>query len=322
MSEMATRQATRGSDPPSERTPAPAGRSRPATAPLALAAAVTTVWAALVSLIPTIIVVGFAYAVDSTGDPVAKVFRLGLAGWLLAHGVPIRTGLGPIGLTPLVMTAFAAWRVMRAGVHTARAVRARRARSVRRTLAAGCGVGVAYGIVGAATAAVARLPGMSVDPLRAAVTLGLFGLVAGLFGAANESRVLARAVRTLPAVVVDGIRTGLVALLLILGAGAGVAGTALALAGGDASQILEDYQTGVIGQAGLTLVCLLYGPTLAIWATSYLIGPGFAIGSGTSVTAAKVVLGPVPAAPALAGLPSESAGVWGPLLLGLPLAAG
>ena len=297
-------------------------RSGSRKAPLPLAAAVTTSWAALVSFIPTMIIVGFAYAVDSTGNPFAEVLRLGLAGWLLSHGVPIRTGLGPIGLAPLVITAFAAWRVARAGVHTARAIGARRARSVWPTIAAGAGVGVVYSVIGTATAAAAQLPGMRVPVGRAAVTLGLFGLAAGLVGAASESGALRRATRALPAVVRDGLRAGAVATALVFASGAAAAGMSIALAGGEASQMLADYDTGVIGQAGLTLICLLYSPTLAVWATSYLIGPGFIVGTGTTITAARVTLGPLPAVPALAGLPADAAPGWGSILLGLPLAAG
>lgn len=291
-------------------------------APLPLAAAVTTTWAALVSFIPTMVVVGFAYAVDSTGNPIAAVLRLGLAGWLLSHGVPIRTDLGQIGLIPLTITALAMWRVARAGVHTARAIGARRSGSNWLTLAAGVGVGVAYGAIGAVTAVCAQLPGMSVSVVRAALTLAVFGLVAGLAGAATESGALRRLARWLPQGIRTGLRAGAVAAMLVFGSGAAAAGMSIALAGGEASQMLADYGTGVIGQAGLTIICLLYGPTLAIWASSYLIGPGFVIGTGTTVTAAKVVLGPLPAVPALAGLPADSAGGLAAILLGLPLAAG
>src|SRR5258705_6501490 len=71
--------------------------SRPARrAPLALAATVTGLWAALVSLVPTLIVVWLLHAVDSSGAPLSQVLRFGLAGWLLAHWVPLHTGIGPI----------------------------------------------------------------------------------------------------------------------------------------------------------------------------------------------------------------------------------
>ncbi|NNJ60410.1 MAG: hypothetical protein HKP61_05540, partial [Dactylosporangium sp.] len=230
--------------------PSPRGSAERRRAPLALAATVTTVWAGLVSLAPTIAVVFVVYAADSADASIAPVARLVLAGWLLAHGVPVHTELGPIGLAPLAITAFAAWRVMRAGVHTARALKARRSRSPWRTLAAGVGVGFVYGLLGAATAAAAKLPSMSVSVPRAWITLTVFGIVTGVVGAAVESGLLDRAAQAAPGLVRDAVRTGAVAALLVFGAGAAAAGMAVALAGGEASQVLADYGTGVVGQAG------------------------------------------------------------------------
>jgi len=113
---------------PVQRRPQPA--AKPARrAPLALAATVTTVWAALVSLAPVLVVVALVSALDGSGASTGVVARLGLAAWLLAHGVPIEVGIGPVALAPLALTVLAAWRVYRAGVHTARAVGARRGRA-------------------------------------------------------------------------------------------------------------------------------------------------------------------------------------------------
>lgn len=282
----------------------------------------TTTWAALVTFVPTLIIVGFVYAIDGDGVSVSGVLRLGLGGWLLAHGVPLRLEHGTIGLVPLAVSVFIAWRVGRAGVHTARAVGARRFRSVLPTLTAGVGVGVAYSLIGAGAAAVARTPGMHISVPRAALTLAGYGLVAGSIGAATESRKLLRAVATLPKLVVDGVRTGVVAALLILGAGGAMAGMSIALDGGRASQYLSVYETGVVGQAGLTFVCLVYSPNAAIWAASYLVGPGFQFGSGSRISVVDVTRGPEPTVPALAGMPEQSVPAWASvLLLGLPLVA-
>jgi Family of unknown function (DUF6350) len=60
-----------------------------------------------------------------------------------------------------------------------------------------------------------------------------------------------------------------------------------------------------------------------VWGTSYLAGPGFAVGTGTSVAITGVHLGAVPALPLLAALPSAGAGGAGwPLSLAATLAAG
>jgi hypothetical protein len=300
---------------------------RPARrAPLALAAVVNSLWAALVSLVPTLIVVWLLHAGDTSGAPVGPVLRLGLAGWLLAHWVPLQTGGGPVSLAPLGLTLVAAWRVYRAGVHTSRAIGAR-ARSRKApwspwpaARAGGC-VGVVYALLGGVAAIAAEHKGVDVPIVRATLTFLGFGLVAGSFGAFAEARGIARlAVRT-NRVVRDATRTGAVAALLILGAGAATAGMAIAFSGGDASQIIDDYHTGIAGQIGLVVVCAFFAPDVTAWAASYLVGPGFTIGSETFISAAHVSVGSLPAVPLLAGLPSTPATGWAPLLLGLPLAA-
>jgi hypothetical protein len=277
-------------------------------APLALAATVTTVWAALVSYVPVVALV--ALLTNHIQIPG------GTGGWLLAHGVPLDTGAGRIGLVPLGVSVLAAWRVGRAGVHTGRAIGAR---DPGRALLAALAVAVVYAALGALAATLTR--GLA-TPLRAGLTLGAFALVFAGFGALAGARVLRRALRRLPPVARDALRTGTVACLLVLGAGAAVAGVAVAVSGGQASATLASYHTGVAGQAGLTLLCLVYAPNLATWSAAYLVGPGFAVGAGTTVSAGHVTLGALPAVPVLAGLPDSAVSGAGPLLLGVPMAGG
>ncbi len=287
------------------RTAKAPGRRR---APLALAAIVTTTWAALVSYVPVVAAVALF-----AGRPQLSI---GTGGWLLAHGVPLSTSAGRFGLIPLGLSVLAAWRVGRAGVHTSRAIGARTPGRV--ALAVGA-VAVIYGGLGALAAVVTR--GL-VAPARAGLTLAGFAVVCAGLGALSESRLLRRAARRLPPVLRDGLRTGTVAALLVLGAGAGVAGVALAVSGGQAAATLASYHTGVAGQVGVTLLCLAFAPNLATWSAAYLVGPGFAFGTGTTVSAASVKLGALPAVPVLAGLPDSAVSGLGPLLLGLPMAGG
>jgi hypothetical protein len=108
----------------------------------------------------------------------------------------------------------------------------------------------------------------------------------------------------------------------VIAAGAAATGVALALSAGVATDMVREYRTGVVGQAGLTLVCLVYAPNLAVWGASYLVGPGFALGVGTTVSAGAVSLGPVPALPVLAAVPSRPLSAWSGVLLAVPLLAG
>jgi hypothetical protein len=222
----------------------------------------------------------------------------------------------------LAFTLLAAWRVARAGVHTTRAVGGRRRGSPRLALLAASAIGLGYGLLGAAVARLAALPGLTAPVVTAGLTLAAFGFVAALAGAMISSGLPGKLARRMPALIRDATRTGAVAALLVLGAGAAAAGMSLALNGGSASRILGAYHAGATGQAGLTLICLVYGPNVAVWAASYLIGPGFAIGAGTVVSFSRVSLGAVPAVPVLAAVPARPAAAWAGLLLAVPLAAG
>ena len=53
----------------------------------------------------------------------------------------------------------------------------------------------------------------------------------------------------------------------------------------------------------LILMCVLAAPTLVLWTTSVILGPGFSLGPDTSVDLAGSHLGAVPAFPPLAALP-------------------
>ncbi|TML25564.1 MAG: hypothetical protein E6G35_12055 [Actinobacteria bacterium] len=295
----------------------PRQRTRPTRrrAPVWLAAAVTTVWAAAVSYLPVLGLVMLLGQV-SGGAPIGARLTFGTAFWLLAHGVPLSLGGDRLALVPLAVSVLAAWRVSRAGVHTARAIGARTA---GRALLSAFAVATVYAGLGALAANLARPLAV---PVESALRLGGFALVFAGLGAARESRSLGRLARRLPLPVRDGLRTGTVAAFLVLGAGAAVAGVAVAVSGGQASATLATFHAGVLGQAALTLVCLVYAPNLATWSAAYLIGPGFAVGAGTTVSAGKVSLGALPAVPVLAALPDSAVSGLGPLLRVLPMAGG
>lgn len=280
-----------------------------------------TAWAAIVSFLPVAVVTGLAPLFEHAAT-FAGAVRVGLAGWLLGHGVPLRTAAGPLGLPPLALAVLAAWRVSRAGVHVSRAIGARHRGTPGQALSVAGTIGVGYGVLGALAATVVSAGGPDASPLRAGLTLTVFGTLAALVGALRTTGALGPVARALPPVLRDGIRTGVVAALLLIGAGAGAAGLAVATGGGAASDMIGAYRTGVPGQAGITLVSAAYAPNAAVWSTAYLLGPGFAVGTGTVVRTTEVSLGALPAVPLLAGLPHGPVEGFGAALLTVPVLAG
>src|SRR5699024_11255681 len=55
---------------------------------------------------------------------------------------------------------------------------------------------------------------------------------------------------------------------------------------------------------------LLVLRTVIVWAGAYLLGPGFAVGTGTEFSPGEIVAGPLPVVPVLGALPQPDS-VWG-----------
>ncbi|MFF5085086.1 DUF6350 family protein [Actinoplanes sp. NPDC000266] len=303
---------------PTQRRPPP---ERVRRAPLPVAAGFATIWAALISYLPVAAVIGLARTLEGAGG-LAGAAHAGLAGWMLGHGVPIGTSIGSLGLAPLLLTALILWRLERAGLHVTRAVGARRSGSTAGALSVAFAIALTYSLLGSLAALAVDGRGTEVTPGRAAVNFFVLGGLAAFAGSVRGTGALARWAQRMPAVLRHGLRTGVLAALLILAAGAAVTGLAVAVGGGQAADMISAYNTGVAGQAGITLLSLAYGLNGVIWAAAYLLGPGFALGTGSVVRLTEVTVGPLPTLPLLAGLPNGPMGAVGALLLSIPVLAG
>jgi hypothetical protein len=85
--------------------------------------------------------------------------------------------------------------------------------------------------------------------------------------------------------------------------------------------LYETLQAGVAGGIALTLAQLALVPNLIIWASAWFIGPGVAIGTGTSVSPVGTALGSVPGLPIFGALPNGTLalgflGLLVPVLIG------
>ena len=69
--------------------------------------------------------------------------------------------------------------------------------------------------------------------------------------------------------------------------------------------LFEAVQSGILGGVALTIAQLAFIPNLVIWATSWFVGPGFALGTGSAVSPLGTDLGPLPAIPLLGALPTS-----------------
>jgi hypothetical protein len=93
---------------------------------------------------------------------------------------------------------------------------------------------------------------------------------------------------------------------------------------GNYAQIItlyENLHSEALGGLALTIGQILFLPNLVIWAAAWLVGPGFAIGGGSTVSPLGTTLGPIPSIPVLGALPQGDfvfafAGLVVPILAG------
>jgi hypothetical protein len=263
------------------------------------------VWAVAVGLATVLVIVLVAWAADSrAGSSAPDAMRSALQIWLVSHRVPLRVDGGSIAVAPLLLTLALAFLVARAAAVLARGHDLHEPRSVGLVALA---VGMPYAVLTTFVAAAAESAEVHPSPVAALLGGALLGTTAAAWGAARGVGLVSRLWSLVP----DGVRVP-------LGAGAAAAGVlfagssllvlaALALHAGEAADAVGVLGGGAV--AGVTVVALdvVLLPNAAVCALGYLTGPGFAIGSGTSITVNGVTTGALPALPLTAAVPAGPA---------------
>ncbi|MGN6127710.1 MAG: cell division protein PerM [Humibacter sp.] len=124
------------------------------------------------------------------------------------------------------------------------------------------------------------------------------------------------------AVLAASLRGGVAASLLMVAVSAVLLTLLMALRYGSIVGLYEALQPGVLGALGLTLAQLAFLPNAIIWTASWLAGPGFALGTGSSIDPTQTLVGPLPNVPLLGALPQGDPafgliGVLAPVLCGV-----
>ncbi len=250
------------------------------------------------------------------GDVLRSVGQL----WLLAHGVSLEVADGRFGLTPLGLCAVPLVLLFRAG---RRVAEPDPSRSVRAGLRSALVIGVPYALLTALVAASSSTGVVRPSPTQALLGGAAIGVLGAGAGALRASRLDRAAWAALPARARRlGSGAGTVSAVL-LAAGALLAGLSLAAHLGQAAELARVSDPGPVGGVTLLLLGLTLVPNAVIWAGSWLVGSGFALGVGTSISPFAHEVGAVPAFPLLAALPGgPTPGGLGVLALLVPVAAG
>ncbi|MGN6575798.1 MAG: cell division protein PerM [Nocardioides sp.] len=264
--------------------------------------------------------VGWFSSDAGTHGDTRDALRVGADAWLLGHGAHLELAGAAITAVPLGLTLFCVYVAFRLGRWATQTSAPEDAAGVG--LAAVVLAGL-YGMVAVVTAVLASLPTAGVGSGRAFVggcVVALLGGGAGLLADAPASSGLRS---RLPASLRAVVRGAVASVLLTFAAGALLVVTALLLDLGEAANVLSRLHTDAAGGVLYTVVVAGVAPNAALLGGAYLLGPGFAVGTGTLVSPTLVVLGPVPAFPLLAALPQQGPGPgWAAGMVAVPVLLG
>jgi hypothetical protein len=227
--------------------------------------------------------------------------------WLLGQHVALDVPAGRLAMAPLGFTAllvFALW-------HTASAPVVRPVQIAYTAFGAATG----YGLTAALVAAGAATGDVHPDTAQAVLFAVLFG---ALVPTAARWRHIA-GFCALPRWVATAARAAAAAGAVLVGGGAAT------LAGTLVAHLPEPGWPRGFGDAcGLLLLSLAMLPNAVLWATAFVLGPGFAAGTGTAVNVLAVRTGALPLFPLLGAVPRNGGHLYPYDLafLAIPVAAG
>ena len=296
---------------------APHARARSAWRRGAAAGLVTGIASLLLVLVPTVI----AWLIEPLATGTAwDAVGTGAALWLLTAGAHLLTGQVTLSLVPLLGLGLLVV-VARLGAREAMVDVSTDGEHwcgllPRSLVAALVAWWSTYAVVVAAAVALTTLGPFRVVVLSLLVPAVLVP-VAGM-GLALRSVVLddpevvgpRLGLARVPDAVRRGVRAGLWGAAALLGVGLVVVLALVALAWGEVSTISEQVGAAAFGEVVLLIAQVMALPNLALWAVSFVAGPGFQVVDGSSVTWAGAESGLLPMVPVLAALPQPGPFAW------------
>lgn len=279
--------------------------------------ALAALWslAAGLSGLTALVLVG--WLVDDTGVGPADAAQVSLQAFLLAHGSGLTTSWGEVGLIPLGLTALPAWLLVRAGAAVARR---RMLATLGQVTEAVVALAIVYGVLATMLTAVATSSAVAIPPWRAGLGAAVLALVGATVGALRVTGLGLLPIGRLP-----GPRRAVAAAVVagglsLLAGGLAVVALAVALDVDRYAELSRAVAPTGSGAVGLGLLGVLLLPNAAVSAIAAGVGPGFALGRGTTVGLGGVELDSVPALPLLAALPDSGTPPYAAALI--PLVTG
>jgi hypothetical protein len=226
--------------------------------------------------------------------------------WLAAHRTPLQVPDGTIAMAPLGLTVLIGLLLARATAIVARNCGEDESVSVAAVAAA---VSFPYAILATILAAVGNTGGLKPTVGAAFITAGMFAAVVTTLGALRGVGRMAETWERLSPEIRSGARAaGRAVTVLLAGATVLAIGSAIAHAGA-IGHVFGDYSSGP-GKFAVATISLMLAPNAILCGASYLVGTGFAVGSGGSVNLAHSHAGAMPAIPIFATVPHGRAPVF------------
>lgn len=248
-----------------------------------------------------------------------SALRVAADAWLLAHGDHLDVGPAVVTASPLGLTLACGYFTYRLALKAAQVCDADDLRTVGWATVVLAGV---YGVVAMLVAILASVDGAQADFALALVGGVLIGGLSGGVGLVRGAGLLGELRSRIPIAVLGAGYVALAALALLVAAGAVLTALSLAVNLGAASRVADTLQLDLVGGLMEVLLVAAIAPNLSLLASTYLLGPGFAVGVGTVVAPSAVSIGSVPAVPALAALPPDGwAPSWTIAFLAVPVLA-
>lgn len=240
--------------------------------------------------------------------------------WLVGQGAPLSVGEARLGVAPLGLVLLNGLLLMRAGGSVVSMTGSADLPAAGRAAAL---LVTAYALIALLVAGVSASPSVRPPPIAAALAAALLAAVAGGLGVLRAAGLFGAAAALFPARTRALGRATAGAVAVLLGVGAALAGASLAVHLVSAGRLAEAVDAGIVGAIIMLVLGLALVPNAVVWGSAYALGPGFAVGVGTSVAPSGVALSALPALPLLAALPASGPApmMAAPALLA-PLVAG
>lgn len=271
--------------------------------PLPVAAFLGAVSAAFISLIICFATVFVVWVLAAHGDEsLPQVLRASGAAWLGAHLVPLTIGGNIFGLLPwgfLAVPGILCWKSMHWSLKSAQPS------SARGFWLTSFYFTISYVLIASLVCLLSSTRDLFAAQLSTALhsftIAALLSIAVVIVYAPNRHDILL----SLPEPILRGVRPGLLFAMSVYTCGALTMTVMLIIRLREVKSVTWLMAPHIVDAFFLTVLGIGYLPTLAAWATSYVLGPGFALGAASQISIHQANVGRLPAFPALAIVPNQ-----------------